>query len=65
MLQSLGRLRIDGGGNETPHAHPLPSGQMADGDGELAEEDEAAVNRLTSLGFSRTQVRSPHTGPVP
>ena len=46
MHQSLGRLRIGGGGGPTVE-------QMREAVDHLAEDDEAAVGRLVDLGFER------------
>ena len=56
MLQSLGRLRIDGG-QEAHHEAPISAEGVQMAAGELPEEAEAAISRLTTLGFSRSQAR--------
>jgi len=50
MLQSLGRLRIDGGQPEPAHDGSVLGGQAGR---ELDEEGEEAVQRLMALGFAR------------
>lgn len=54
MLQSLGRLRIDNGHETVQEQVSGESLQLAAG--QLGEEAEAAISRLSSLGFPRAQV---------